>query len=358
MIKLIFLTALSWLDPSPDRDSLRTESINGKLCVIHKVDEKETLFSISKRYGATLTALLEFNPTAETGLEVGQILKVPYTAKPKAQASSGNGIHTVQPKETLFSISKLYNISVDDIKAWNYLKDNTLSAGQDLRVKKPALFTESTSTPSTNKSTPATSTTATASSKGTHTVVAGETLYSISRQYNVTVDQIKLWNNLQTNELKLGQIITVQSSTISPIIENKNPQQPPAEIKQPSVTVNTSSAPAIKEDKKVSPVIIEPDIRISESVSGSDEIKEGGLAELIEGTEGNRKYLALHKTAKAGTIMKVRNELNNREVFVRVVGPLPNTGANDKMVVKISRSAYDRLGAIDPKFRVEVTYYK
>ena len=79
---------------------------------------------------------------------------------------------------------------------------------------------------------------------------------------------------------------------------------------------------------------------------------------MIEGTDGNRKYLALHRTAKAGAIIKVRNELNNREVFVRVVGPLPDTGVNDKIVIKISKSAYDRLGAIDPKFRVEITYYK
>jgi rare lipoprotein A (peptidoglycan hydrolase) len=93
-------------------------------------------------------------------------------------------------------------------------------------------------------------------------------------------------------------------------------------------------------------------------VIGSDEVKEGGLAELIEGSEGNRKYLALHRTAKVGTILKVRNELNNREVFVRVAGPLPNTGVNTNVVIKISKSAYDRLGAIDQRFRVEVTYYK
>jgi hypothetical protein len=99
-------------------------------------------------------------------------------------------------------------------------------------------------------------------------------------------------------------------------------------------------------------------IRISESVKSSDEVMEAGLAELIEGTEGNRKYLALHRTAPVGTILKVRNELNNREVFVRVMGKLQDTAPNSKLILKLSRSAYDRLGAIDPRFRVEVTYYK
>jgi len=83
------------------------------------------------------------------------------------------------------------------------------------------------------------------------------------------------------------------------------------------------------------------------------------MAELIEGTEGNRKYLALHRTAPVGTILKIKNEMNNREVFVRVMGKLPEGAAADsKVVIRISKSAYDRLGAIDPRFRVQVTYYK
>ena len=93
-------------------------------------------------------------------------------------------------------------------------------------------------------------------------------------------------------------------------------------------------------------------------MKNSDEVIEAGLAELIEGTEGNRKYLAMHRTAPVGTILKVRNEMNNREVFVRVMGKLPDTAVNDKLIIKLSRSAYDRLGAIDPRFRVELTYYK
>jgi len=54
----------------------------------------------------------------------------------------------------------------------------------------------------------------------------------------------------------------------------------------------------------------------------------------------------------------VRNEMNGREVFVRVIGQLPDTALTDKLIIRISKSAYDRLGAIDPRFRVEVTFYK
>src|SRR5687768_214049 len=116
MIKLLILGGLSWFAPAP-QDSIGTETINGKLFVIHKVDEKETLFAISRRYRATVDDILKYNTDAGDGLEIGQILKVPYT--PKAGNRTGEGMmHEVQPKETMFSISKKYGVSIDEIKQW------------------------------------------------------------------------------------------------------------------------------------------------------------------------------------------------------------------------------------------------
>jgi LysM repeat protein len=290
--------------------------------VIHQVGEKETLYGLSRRYGVTVARVLEFNPTADGGLEVGQILKIPYTPRTRVQTAAGT-IHKVQPKETLYAISKMYDVSVDEIKAWNNLKENALSTGQELLIKKGA--GASTIRPTEQKSL-----------TGTHTVGAGETLYSISRLYNISVEQLKAWNGIQGSDLKLGQLLVVTQ----PMYKGDDPNRDKSVVVAPQDQV--TQAP----------------IKISETVAGTDEVREAGLAELIEGTEGNRKYLALHRTAKTGSILKVKNELNNREVFVRVAGPLPNTGVNDKLVIKISKSAYDRLGAIDPKFRVEVTYYK
>ena len=86
-----------------------------------------------------------------------------------------------------------------------------------------------------------------------------------------------------------------------------------------------------------------------------DEVHESGQAALIEGTEGNRKYLGQHRTIKPGTILKIRNLSNNQEVFIRITGP--PTIADEATIIWISKSAYDRLGATD-KFRAEITYYK
>ena len=83
MINLIFLTVVSWSNPALPVDSLRMESINGKMFIIHQVGERETLYAISRRYGTPILSILEFNSTAGSGLEVGQILKIPYTPRSK-----------------------------------------------------------------------------------------------------------------------------------------------------------------------------------------------------------------------------------------------------------------------------------
>jgi LysM repeat protein len=350
MIKVIFLTLVTWSTPGSSNatpvDSLRMETVGGKQFIIHQIDEKETLYAISRRYGVPITSILEHNPTADGGLAVGQLLKVPYVPKTKPVVTGSDKIHKVAAKETLFSISRLYDVSVDEIKAWNNLKDNALNLGQELVIKKKSTTLTTTTLPATQ------------SIKGAHAVAAKETLYSIARQYNISVQQLREWNSLNADEVKIGQTLFVAQPMY----------QKPEEIKtQPEVVVKpevketpvvTVVKPEVKPEVKTQPEVKETTIRISEAVTGSDEVKEGGLAELIEGTDGNRKYLALHRTAKVGTILKVRNELNNREVFVRVAGSLPNVGANTNVVIKISKSAYDRLGAIDPRFRVEVTYYK
>jgi LysM repeat protein len=340
MIKVIFLTLISWTSPSAPMDSLRLETINGKQFIIHRIEERETLYSISRRYGVPITSILESNPTADGGLAIGQLLKVPYVPRSKPQTqvlSSGERRHTVAAKETLYSIARLYEVSTEDIKAWNSMKDNSVSIGQVLIIKKksnelPAA--EITKTPEPK------------SISAIHTVASGESMYGIARKYNVTVQQLQQWNGLTGTDVKVGQTLFITQP-----MYNKPTETKVAETK--TVEVKTATQPVRPEVKATT-----ESITISEKVIGSDEIREAGLAELIEGSEGNRKYLGLHRTAPVGTILKVRNELNNREVFVRVAGPLPNTGINNNVVIKISKSAYDRLGAIDQKFRVEVTYYK
>ena len=349
MIKVLILSLISF---SPAmRDSIGVQTINGKVFVIHKVEEKETLFAISRRYRTTVDAILEYNAGAKDGLDIGEILKVPFTPKQSVRPSEGL-VHKVAAKETLFSISRMYGVGMAELREWNKLSSDALSIGQELIIKK--------------KPSPPVNPPAVIAKKGVHTVAQKETVFSIARQYNITESQLREWNNIQGNELRIGQTLFVQQ----PEQSNSSIVKKPDTIARKTDPVITKKDPVVETVKQPDPVKNDPvkpaetgqvqtqPIKISESIRNGSEILESGIAELIEGTEGNRKYLALHRTAPLGTILKVRNEMNNREVFVRVMGKLPDTALTDKLIIKISKSAYDRLGAIDQRFRVEVTYYK
>jgi LysM repeat protein len=314
MVKLLFVF-LSWSASSSD--SLRVETIKGKQFIIHQIDAKETLYSISRRYGVPVTAILESNPSSEGGISVGRLLKVPYTPKNKQEVKEGKR-HVVAAKETLFSISRQYEISVEDLKKANGLAENNLSLGQELII------------PSTANKVILSAPTEMKSVSSMHTVVAKETMYSIARQYGITVQQLKEWNNLQ-DELPIGKMLLV--------VQPKYGSQVSTETARNPVSASTT------------------DIKISENVIGTDEVKETGMAELMEGTEANRKYLALHRSIKPGTILKVRNEASRQEVFVRIAAVLPPS-TNPDIVIQISKSAYSRLGATEAKFRIELTYFK
>lgn len=340
MIKLLFVSLLL----SSDADSLRMETINGKQFIIHQIEAKETLYSISRRYGVAVTSIIENNGSAEGSLAVGQLLKIPYvpkskTAKPASvtelatvpPVKSVNAMHTVAAKETLYSIARQYSISVDQLKQWNSLTSDELKLGQQLMVIRPKYqTTESVKPPVSNTEVPPVK-----SVSSLHTVVAKETLYSISKQHSISVEQLKLWNNLKSDELKLGQQLLVV--------------QPTYQSAEPKVVTPTGQV--------VKPVENTAPIKISEKVIGTDEVKQEGVCDLMDGTEGSRKYLALHRTARIGSILKIRNQQNNREVFVRVMGVLPPESASD-LVIKVSKAAYNRLGATEGKFKAEVTYYQ
>jgi LysM repeat protein len=240
-----------------------------------------------------------------------------------------------------------------ELREWNKLPNDALSVGQELIIKKKGSSTSSTVRPPM------------VVRKGIHTVAEKETMFSITRQYNITEKQLREWNNIQGNELKIGQTLYVAQPEqgTSPVVKKQDSVKSNAVVtkKDPVVETVKQTEPAKQTEsvkQETSSQVETAPIKISESIKNGSEVLESGIAELIEGTEGNRKYLALHRTAPLGTILKVRNEMNNREVFVRVMGKLPDTALTDKLIIKISKSAYDRLGAIDQRFRVEVTYYK
>ncbi|WP_439882207.1 DPBB and LysM peptidoglycan-binding domain-containing protein [Pontibacter sp. MBLB2868] len=295
-------------DMSSVRDSVGVARKNGKVFVQHKVEPKETLYALSRKYSIPVSQIVDANPSVETTIKIGEIVLIPRkyvtsnavasAAKTAPAASNrtytvnetGNKLHTVELNQTLYSISRLHGVGVDDIKRWNGLKDNSISVGAQLIVgkgmanptKKPVYMPEPDDEmvkPKASESTSSSETTASAS------VPASKT----------------------------------ESATATPSNER------------------------IEEKEEEDNTIVK-------------RIVENGMAEMIDPKTDTNKYLALHKTAPVGTIMQVKNAMNNQVVYVRVIGKLPDTGANEKVVVRVSKKAYQKLGAVDQKFRVELSY--
>ena len=125
-------------------------------------------------------------------------------------------------------------------------------------------------------------------------------------------------------------------------------------------SVATSESKLESQTESAVPVEIQENVEIENPVintsGGFSNTKENGLAELIPGTEANKKYLVLHRTAPVGSVVRVKNEENDRTIFARVVGVLPETGDNSKVLIKLSQAAYQQLKAVNARFPVEILY--
>ena len=178
----------------------------------------------------------------------------------------------------------------------------------------------------------------------THKVDQGQTLFSIAKQYDAKVEDLIEWNGLSSSNLSLGQSLKVGKDKNTTVPTVTSPAKTPTPEEKAPVTASTPSNGGASESPSTS------------SSTAYKNIKEVGQAEVIEGTGNHKKYLVLHRTAPVGTIMRIRNEANDVTVFARVVGVLPNTGDNSKLIIKVSKAAFDQLRAVNSRFPVEVSY--
>lgn len=137
--------------------------------------------------------------------------------------------HVVKQGETLYSISKRYGLTVDELRKINVMSptesikvnqlltvgNSAITTKEEVVAKTPAIkkpiVTEPIGEEEFVKPLPPVKETSAAAKGQTHTVAAGETLFSISKKYGVTVGQIQGWNNLNNNNISLGQKLVVSS---------------------------------------------------------------------------------------------------------------------------------------------------
>ncbi|MFN7013391.1 MAG: LysM peptidoglycan-binding domain-containing protein, partial [Bacteroidia bacterium] len=207
----------------PAQENTPIQVINGKKYYIYKVESKNTLYSISKRFNVEQETIINENPEIKEGLKPGQQLKIPVinatkeVEKNSITTKENFTIHKVEQGQTFYAISKLYDVKIEDITALNPDAEQGLKPGMELKI--PAKKVEKQIVPVQQTQ---------AISKElkntvTHKVQKGETLYSISKQYETTQEEILKANNDLPNGLRVDDEILISVAT-SNIKIQKNQQ--------------------------------------------------------------------------------------------------------------------------------------
>jgi LysM repeat protein len=232
--------------------------------------------------------------------------------------------HIVNADETLYSLLRKYNCDIQAV----YHANPSLNSKSNIYVNQVIKF------PSYNSSSIVSSRKTAKVNKEEistiHHVLAKETLYSISRQYNVSIEELKRINLLGENDIQIGQNLIIRRSSSDPIL---------------------TSIPSRFPDNKT------PDKYVVPNAPTGERISELGVVEVISTKKSNTKMLALHRTAPLGSLMTVKNEATGDRVVVKVIGKLPETGNNANVLVRLSPSAFYKLNPKDIKIRAEIAYF-
>jgi len=289
--------------------------------------------------------------------------------------------HIIKPGETISSLTRIYHVKKDDILKLNNLSDRTvLHIGQKIIVPTGKLTPTVVAAPAqviTNK-VPTQSI-----DKNKHLVVSGDNLSRIAKQYKVSEQQLKDWNGLKNDVIKAGSYLIISNSDeteiqptvkveVKPVIKETKPVV--AEVKpavvEPTKKVETGvvatpiTKTVITEEPVVKEIKQQPTI-IKNSSQGNDFFEKQFVPSQnsVEGLSGtfktiagwqDKKYYVLLSNVQSGSIVKI--SANNKIVYAKVLGPLPNIKEDNNLALRVSNATAAALGATENQFNAKVEF--
>lgn len=210
-IIIVIAFLLSLMQIHIQAQSLKDDASDDKF-TYYTVKAGDTAYSISKSLNISKEEIYKYNTGTESGIKIGQVLAIPKIAndsrlevsvsdQPKSTRSLPKLVpqkkHTIQPKETLYSVARGYNVNVTDLITANKdLSEETFKIGREILI--PSLASDSIDLYNVVSRTGI-----------LHTVKRGETLYSISREYSISQDDLIQKNPFLRQGLKEGSVIVI-----------------------------------------------------------------------------------------------------------------------------------------------------
>ncbi|MEA2087223.1 MAG: LysM peptidoglycan-binding domain-containing protein [Candidatus Caldatribacteriota bacterium] len=226
--------------------------------ITHKVTKGDTLWGITKQYNISLESILAFNNIKnKDSLSIGQIIKIPQENLPATDYT----MHIVKKGETLWSIAQRYNLTVNSILANNNISNSELiSIGQEMKIPSPKNAVAETNIVNQavidKKSNNINNNISQPKNAEpiVYTVKAGDNLWNISRKYGVSVDVIISVNNLKEKDLlSLGQKIEIPA--IGGGVSNSKQKQEPTIVTYTVVKGDTLWSISKRYDVNMSTII-------------------------------------------------------------------------------------------------------
>jgi LysM repeat protein len=326
-------------------DSLGIEKKNGKTYVQHKVEQGETVYAILKRYNCAEKDFYEANPTIKIGTVLGadQVIEVPIKGKSKS---------VPRPRVVEIVPAPAQKTTPTETRPKGKVDENGIEVVDvpEATPKEPET-PQTTKTDTSTEATPPKEEVAKSTTKAkTYTVVAKDNLFEIAKRNGVKAWQLREWNNLKSDAIRIGQVLIIEKPAnfvAKPVKKDTTlkakPVQAPAGDVAKEKTTPVVSKPVVT-TKPQTPVPNAP---------GGKKFSEQGIAEVIGAGANTNKFLALHRTAPVGTLIKVANQANGQSVWVKVIGKLSGSG---DVIIKVSPKAFDKLAPKDKRIRAELSY--
>ena len=208
-VKEEVVEAISYTNPAenqlPVNKSATTTTILREVITI----PSENIDKISSTVTPVVIPSTNTSRTIYQSSPLSTAFKKPFSPAPTNTKPTYKIIHTIQAGETIYRVSKIYNVTVDNVKQWNNLIENTVEIGQEIVIMggntNPVINAEPTPTKTYGSLLVSLNNNA-----QYHTLQAGETVFRLSKIYNVTVDEIVKWNNIKNFAVNIGQRVMVK----------------------------------------------------------------------------------------------------------------------------------------------------
>lgn len=274
---------------------LYTDAQNGLKTIEHQVEKGQTLYFLSKKYDTSIQDIMRFNPQIGKDMIVKEGMLVKIYTKARVNLDVDNyKFHIVEKGQTLYSLSKMYNISVDDLIFLNQLENPAIGIGEKLIIQN----------------------------------VDAEALFDVSKIQDAAKETIPNDNVVKVKE--------------------------PSKEKKPVVVIEKgTNAVTTSKDVEMYKMLYD-----SYEQSGAAQNKAKGIGDFLEQSNSKDVYLALVNGVENGQVIRVRNLMNNNVIYLKVIGDIPQKDEANNISIKLSKAAARDLNIVEDRFLAEWIWYK